>query len=95
MTVLDGVRETECEPGMWPEGLEKKPLAESTREYSKSLRALGLELEAEGLAPPYRMQVRGFEPGPVGIGLDVVGATEKEERRMRRLRDRLADTLGF
>lgn len=31
----------------------------------------------------------------VGIGLGIEGATVEEERRLRRLRDRLADTLGF
>ena len=95
MTVLDGVRETECEPGMWPPGKEKQPLVECTTEFSRKLRQLGLELQNEGLAPPYRMRVRGFDPSVVGVGLEVEGATAEEEKRMRRLRDRLADTLGF
>ncbi|KAH6962025.1 RNA ligase/cyclic nucleotide phosphodiesterase [Ilyonectria sp. MPI-CAGE-AT-0026] len=95
MTVLDGVRETECEPGMWPQGLEKEPLEACTKEFSRSLRQLGPELEKEGLAPPYRMRVRGFDPAVVGVGLEVEGATSEEQQRMRKLRDRLADTLGF
>ncbi|RSL94351.1 hypothetical protein CDV31_014339 [Fusarium ambrosium] len=96
MTVFDGVREKECEPGMWPPGLAKQPLHESTADFSKRLRQFGLNLEAEGLAPPYRMAVRGFDlPATVGVGLRVEGATPGEERRMRRLRDRLGDTLGF
>jgi hypothetical protein len=41
------------------------------------------------------MRVRGFDPAVVGLGLEVEGATPEEEQRMRRLRDRLADTLGF
>jgi len=95
MTVLDGAREIECEPGMWPEGKEKHALSETTKEYSAKLRQLGLELEREGLAPPYHMRVRGFDPAVIGIGLEIEAATAAEEKRIRRLRDRLADTLGF
>jgi hypothetical protein len=96
MTVLDGVREIECEPGMWPEGLEKKELHTATREFAASLRRIGGELERAGLAPPYKMRVRGFNPDPsCGVGLEVEGVTAAEEQRMRRLRDRLADALGF
>jgi hypothetical protein len=95
MTVLDGVREEECEPGMWPVGMEKRPLLESTSDFAQRLRQLGPELRKEGLAPPYHMRVRGFDPAVVGIGLEIEGATPGEEKRMRRLRDRIADTLGF
>ncbi|KAJ4327736.1 hypothetical protein N0V84_001845 [Fusarium piperis] len=96
MTVFDGVREDECEPGMWPPGLLKQPLEEATADFSQRLRKFGRQLEAEGLAPPYKMKVRCFEiPAPVGIGLLVEGATPEEEKRMRRLRDRLSDVLGF
>ncbi|RDW56756.1 hypothetical protein BP6252_13979 [Coleophoma cylindrospora] len=95
MTVLDGVREEECEPGMWAIGKEKQPLDECTAEFTPRLRQLGLQLEGEGLAPPYRMRIRGFGDLTVGIGLEVEGQTVEEEKRMRRLRDRLADTLGF
>lgn len=95
MTVLDGVREEECEPGMWPEGLEKQPLEVANAEFSRNLGKLGLDLKKEGLAPPYRMRVRGFGDQAVGLGLEVEGATPEEEQRMRRLRDRLADACGF
>lgn len=95
MTVVDGVREGECEPGMWPTGKEKQPLAKSTEEFAQNLRLLGLKLEEEGLAPPYRMRIRGFDPAVVGIGLELEGATAEEEQRMRRLRDRIAGLFGF
>ncbi|KAB5578662.1 RNA ligase/cyclic nucleotide phosphodiesterase [Coniochaeta sp. 2T2.1] len=95
MTVLDGVREAEREPGMWPADMAKQSLAECTAEFAPRLRRLGLALESEGLAPPYRMRVLGFDRAVVGIGLEVEGATPEEDRRMWRLRDRLADTLGF
>ncbi|EGP87471.1 uncharacterized protein MYCGRDRAFT_93449 [Zymoseptoria tritici IPO323] len=95
MTVFDGVRETECEVGMWPVGMVKKPLPESTKDFSQRLRKFGMQLETEGLAPPYKMKVLDFDAAVVGIGLHVEGATPEEEKRMRRLRDRLASVLGF
>jgi hypothetical protein len=93
MTVLDALREKECEPGMWPPGKEKQPLQKMVKELGADLQSL--DLASEGLAPPYRVKVRGFDPAVVGIGIEIEGATEQEERRLRRLRDRLADTLGF
>ncbi|KXJ85618.1 RNA ligase/cyclic nucleotide phosphodiesterase [Microdochium bolleyi] len=96
MTVFDGVREIECEPGMWPAGKGKLPVDECTALFAPKLRALGQQLAAEGLAPPYRMRARGFLPvEPAGLGFAIEGATPQEESRMRQLRDRLADTLGF
>jgi hypothetical protein len=95
MTVFDGIREKESEPDMWPEDLEKAPLSEATVDFSRRLRNFGKHLESEDLAPPYQMRVVGFERDQCGMGFEIVGATPEEERRMRRLRDRLADTLGF
>jgi hypothetical protein len=96
MTVFDGIREQECEPGMWPADKLKQPLDECTAEFSKSLRQFGLQLADEGLSPPYRMRLREFDyAATVGIGLILEGETPEEEKRMRRLRDRLADTMGF
>ncbi|TPX16633.1 uncharacterized protein E0L32_003574 [Thyridium curvatum] len=95
MTVFDGVRDSEREPVLWPEGKHELPLAEMTSEFAGRLRELGQQLEAEGLAPPYRMRVRNFDGALIGIGIEVEGATADEERRMRRLRDRLADAMGF
>ncbi|CAK7267926.1 hypothetical protein SEPCBS57363_002840 [Sporothrix epigloea] len=95
MTVFDGARETECEPGMWPEGREKHPLDDTTALFSAKLCKLGRELASEGLAPPYRMRFASFSAPEIGIGLEVRGVTDEEEARMRLLRDRLADTLGF
>ncbi|KAJ1323772.1 hypothetical protein MN608_11021 [Microdochium nivale] len=96
MTVFDGVRQIECEPGMWPVGKGKLPVDECTALFAPKLRALGLQLEAEGLGPPYQVRARGFLPvEPAGLGFAIEGATAHEEARLRRLRDRLADTLGF
>lgn len=91
MTVIEGVLEkVECERN-------NKPLEEYTNEFAVRLRQVGLQLEQEGLAPPYRMRVRGFDQAaPIGVGLLVEGATVEEEKRMRRLRDKLADNgLGY
>ncbi|KAJ3543608.1 hypothetical protein NM208_g3488 [Fusarium decemcellulare] len=83
-------------PGNQNGDLAKQPLREATADFSKRLRELGLSVEKEGLAPPYKMAVRGFDlPATVGVGLLVEGATPEEEQRMRRLRDRLGDVLGF
>lgn len=95
MTVFDGVREKECEPGMWPAGKEKQTVEESTRDFAALLRQYGPELEREGLAPPYHMRVRNYDAAVVGVGLEIVGVTDEEQARMRRLRDRLGDILGF
>lgn len=95
MTVLDGVREEECEPGMWREGVEKRPIPEYTKEFTPILRKLGGDLHSLGLAPPYRMRARGVGPLDVGFGIAVEGATAKDEKRIRRLRDTLADALDL
>lgn len=96
MTIFDGMRESECEPGMWPPGRAKIPLAESTIIYREKLSAFGrTQLKDLGLAPPYKMRVRSIDANTAGIGLELEGATTEEEGRMRRLRDAIADVLGF
>jgi hypothetical protein len=95
MTVLDGIHGDKVTPGKRPPGFEGRPLEEITEDFSQKLRQLGLELESEGLAPPYKMKIRGFDGAKVGIGLEVEGATAEEEKRIRLLRDRLADLLGL
>lgn len=95
VTIFDGLREVECEPGMWPEDLRKEPLPQATARFSDLLRGAGQRLEREGLAPPYKFRICGFDPSQCGMGLAVEGATPAEETRLRRLRDWLADQLGF
>ncbi|KAI0160705.1 RNA ligase/cyclic nucleotide phosphodiesterase [Xylariaceae sp. FL1272] len=95
MTVLEGFRKEECDTGTWPKGLSKRPLDETTEILKVSLRKAGLELEKEGLAPPYNVRFVDFDNKPVGLGLVIKGATEEEERRLRRLRDTLAGILGY
>lgn len=95
MTVVDGVCEEESESGMWPADMEKQPLEDSTAQFTNSLRRLGDLLEDEGLAAPYHMRFKFYDANAVGLGIQVEGATVEEGARMRRLRDRLADAMGF
>lgn len=60
-----------------------------------TLRPPGPRLQQHGLAPPYRVCARSFDPATGGISLIVEGATAGEEKRMRKLRDLLADAVGF
>ncbi|KAL7893659.1 RNA ligase/cyclic nucleotide phosphodiesterase [Trichoderma sp. SZMC 28014] len=95
MTVLGGIHGDQITPGKRPPAFKGRPLEEVTKAFSQKLKQLGLELENEGLAPPYKMKIRGFDGAKVGIGLEVGGATAEEEKRIRLLRDRLADVLGL
>lgn len=64
--------------------------------FKDRVREVGRELEKEGLGPPYRLRVRGFDPCTDGIGLLLDAVTVEEEKRLRRLRDKLADeAFGF
>ncbi|EME82913.1 uncharacterized protein MYCFIDRAFT_211195 [Pseudocercospora fijiensis CIRAD86] len=91
MTTCDGV----IKYGYWPPGRSEKDLQEFTEEVRERMKALGEKLEGEGLASPYHIRGRGFDACVNGIALEVEGATEEEERRLRRLRDTLADAFGF
>lgn len=94
MTILTGVRENLRGPGLCPPGKETLPQWEITKEIAQKLRKL--DLESRGLGPPYRLKVRGFDAAVVGIGIEIEGATMEEEKRLRRLRDVIADeALGF
>ncbi|RFU26914.1 hypothetical protein B7463_g9423, partial [Scytalidium lignicola] len=95
MTVLDGIREIERDPRLWPVEMMSYSLTKCTDEFARRLRQLGPELEQEDLGPPYRIHVRQLRGLTVGIGLDVEGATVEEELRLRRLRDKIADAIGF
>lgn len=64
-------------------------------ELIPKIKAVGLALEKKGLAPPYRVRVRNFDPATAGIGLEVEGATPSEDARLRRVRDLLSESLGI
>lgn len=94
MTVLDGVNEEDRKPGHWPSGKEQQPLDDCTEDFLKRLSQL--DLKSENLAPPYLLQISGINvESRGGMHLRVEAQNPDEEMRMRRLRDVLADTLGF
>lgn len=87
------INTTPSQPRALP--LATTSLSESTRAFAEILQPVGRQLAEEGLGPPYRMRVRGFDRAVVDVGLEVEGADAEEEGRLRRLRDRLADAVGF
>lgn len=91
MTIFGGADDKERKPGSWPtDSLPlDAPLANVTALYYSKLRQC--DLLDQG--PPYRLRVVGFKPLRGGIGVHVEPATEEENARLRRLRDRLADAL--
>lgn len=92
MTILDCVSEENRSPGWWPPGKSQQKLSECTRDFANRLRKLDLEQ----LSPPYRVKGTGFDiENGFGIGLCIEAADANEEKRLRRLRDLLADTIGF
>ncbi|KAF7187598.1 hypothetical protein HII31_10937 [Pseudocercospora fuligena] len=96
MTMLDCVGEDNREPGWWPPGKEQQPLEECTLDFAIRLGKLDGALEVDNLSPPYRVKGTGFDvENGFGIGLCVEGANAAEEKRLRKLRDLLADTIGF
>ncbi|KAK1253106.1 hypothetical protein MKX08_004293 [Trichoderma sp. CBMAI-0020] len=95
MTVLGGIHGDKVTLGKRAPEFEGQSLEAVTEGFSQKLRQLGLELEQQGLAPPYKMRIRRFNGAKFFIGLQVEGATAEEEKRVRLLRDRLADALGL
>lgn len=99
MTVLDGLNEesrtSRDSAWRWPAGKEQQPLDECNEEFLQRLTYLAPRLTLEGLAPPYRLQIAGIEVQSGGMHLKVEAEDDDEERRLRQLRDVLADALGF
>jgi hypothetical protein len=95
MTVFEGVCDKIRTPKSWPPGKANQTLEVCTKEFTEKLRHLGLELDSEGLSPPYRMCVRRFDDPRVGIALEVEGETAEEGKRMGRLRDVISERLGL
>lgn len=95
MTVIEGVCDQIREPGRWPANHLSSSLEQYTDECAPRVRLVGGELENLGLSAPYHMKAVGLVVSETGISLDLQGATEEEDKRVRRLRDYLADALGF
>lgn len=92
MTVFEGVVDAERRPGFWPSDLSADaPLEACNHLFLQKLEAFDL-----GCAPRFRMRVMEG-PGNVemrpGAGIYLVPVDDEEDRKLRQLRDRLADVL--
>ncbi|KIX01875.1 uncharacterized protein Z518_09602 [Rhinocladiella mackenziei CBS 650.93] len=89
MTIFEGVSDKMRKHGVWPDNLPPDASLDGCNAlFNQKLAAFDLETE-----PPFRMAVYGFEPLEDGVALRVVPASPAEERRLRRLRDRLSKVL--
>ncbi|MDF0490168.1 DUF1868 domain-containing protein [Sphingomonas sp. H39-1-10] len=94
MTVFGGADDRDRRYPVWPAGLPLDvPIEDCNRILGERLKSFRLGEDA----PPYRMRVNLAEPpaneSPLNIRL--LSADEDTEQRLRRLRDRLAVTLGI
>ncbi|WP_206244716.1 DUF1868 domain-containing protein [Novosphingobium terrae] len=94
MTIIGGANDKERRRPLWPADLPlDMPMAECDRILGERLRAFRLGTEAG----PYRMRVNPAAPsakeGPLTMRLLPFDAAE--EKRLRRLRDRLSEVLGI
>jgi hypothetical protein len=87
MTIFEGVCDQVRGRGYWPAHIE-------TLKYCTSLFATRLRnARLEDARPPLRLKITGFDPLETGVGVSVEGRGPREDRRIRDLRDRLADVL--
>lgn len=96
MTVVGGVCDAVRDFERWPPGKNSQSLQECTDEFAMLFQDRNVvDLEEEGLASPYKLQVQGFQWFGAAMTIIVAGATRDEEMRLRRLKDRLAKVMGF
>ncbi|KAK3941089.1 DUF1868-domain-containing protein [Diplogelasinospora grovesii] len=96
MTIFEGVcDQVRDAPGFWPSDVSQTaPLADVNALLAQRLAPGTFDLQEHyDQGPPYVMTVKGFSPLIVGIGLHVEPISQTEGRRLKALRDRLADTL--
>lgn len=87
MAVFEGVCDQNRAPGYWPAHI-------ATLKYCTSLFATRLRtFRLQQGKPPYRLHATGFEPLEAGIAVSLSGKSMMEDRRIRDVRDRLADVL--
>lgn len=91
MTVLDGI----CAYDQWSREESSERLDKFNSTTSPRLRELSHTMGWSDLAPPYKMRAVGFGLFHTGITLRVEGATVEEDKRIRRLRNRLSEGFGF
>ena len=86
MTIFEGVSDQIRKSCSWPASLAlDEPLSSCTTFVRERLAVFNLECE-----PPFHMVVEGYEPLMEGIALKVIPASAEEEKRLRRLRNRLS-----
>lgn len=93
MTIFGGANEKDRRPGAWPADLPLDlPLAKCDQLFGERLRAFRLECDL-----PFRMKVDLSEPGPGErpATLRLLPYDDAEDAKLRRLRDRLAETLAI
>lgn len=95
VTIVGGVCDAVRDPGRWPPGKNPQSLDECTAEFATRFRAADFDLGEEGLGPPYKIRTTGFKLFGTAAAVTVAGVTIDEEMRLRRLKDRLADIMGF
>ena len=89
MTVFEGVSDQIRKRGSWPGDLPlDAPLSTCIAQVGRKLANFNT-----GSEKPFEMTNVGWEPLEDGIALKVVPAAPEEERRLRRLRDRIAEHL--
>lgn len=89
MTLSEGVCDQIRNRESWPGELSTESSLQECNEFMRQKLAK-FDLDCD---PPFRMSFIGWEPLEDGIALKVVPATTEEERKLRGLRDRLAEHL--
>lgn len=95
ITLVGGVCEFLRDETRWPPGQSTQSLKECTSNFAELLACKGVELERRGLVPPYAMRAQGLQFFGKAIGVTFTGSTDEEELRLKSLKDRIADSLGF
>lgn len=91
MTVFDGALDVRRAPGDWPSGL---PLDASMRECNDYI--AGKLRDADfGFEPPIRMVAYGAPLTPKWTAIPLRPVDDAEARRLRSLRDRVAQVIGI
>lgn len=89
MTMFEGVLDALRSPGFWPDDIPvDAALGDCDQLFERKLAIFDLA------GPPhFDLEIAGWQPLIDGIGLRLRATNEFEEDRMRRLRDRLSETL--
>ena len=90
MTIFDLMLHARRAPDRWPAALP----ADATEAEADAIMLERMRGAEPGDAPPWHVAPRGVYCG-LGVGVALAGADGAEERRLRALRDRLAEAAGL